>query len=331
MAKLEKIKVLVADDDEKLADTIRKYITKHGFEVVVVNNVKKAKEVMKSWKPRLVLSELMLPGGNGLSLISHIQTDPDFKDHIISVLLMSGHASKFNVKQAFEKGAKDYIVKPFQMENLLQRLIFHCRNLRSLNDLKAKDFSKTDEASLMLYLTDLVLRQATSKDDTHEKLFKLTQMVTSKVKGVRCSVVDVLNQNEGIVVTSHDDRKATGIRLDLNKYPEVLDAYNREQLIAIEDIDENQDMKVIRKYLKDIMFNAMIICPVKRGGRIFGVLSLRLPKEKEKITENELRFVEIVAHVAGLILDQNREQRGQEYWHVAANERPIPISKARKS
>jgi DNA-binding response OmpR family regulator len=325
MAKIERVKILIADDDNQQSRNLASYITDHGFECRLVQSGAEAKALMKQWKPRIILADLMLPNGNAYSLLDHMKEDDSLRHQLMHLIVMSGHNSQFNVKQAFEKGAKDYIVKPFKKENILNRLIFHCRSSRSLSDLKVKEYSKTDEASLMLHLTDLVLRQAISVESVQEKLFKLTRMVSMKVDGVRCSVINVLNQDAGIVVTSNDDRKATGIRLDLNKYPEVLDVVNRGQLVAIENIENSRELKLIRKLMKDVVFNSMIVCPVRHKGRMFGVLSLRMPKEKERISDNEIRFVEIVAHIASLVLDQSPERTGHEFWKIAAESRPIPI------
>ena len=330
MAKIDRVKILIADDDNQLSRHLAGYITDHGFECKVVQSGAQAKALMKQWKPRIVLADLMLPDGNAYSLLDFLKGEDSLRHQLMHLIVMSGHNSQFNVKQAFEKGAKDYLVKPFKMENILNRLVYHCRSSRSLSDLKVKEYSKTDEASLMLHLTDLVLRQAISRESVQEKLFKLTRMVSMKVDGVRCSIINVLNQDSGIVVTSNDDRKATGIRLDLNKYPEVLDVVNRGQLIAIENIENSRDLKLIKKLMKDITFNSMIVCPVRHKGLMFGVLSLRMPKEKERISDNEIRFVEIVAHIASLVLDQSQQRAGHEFWKIAAENRPIPIRSGMK-
>ena len=333
MAKIEKIRVLIADDDNQLARNLASYISDHGFDCKLAQTGSEAKSLITQWKPKLILADLMLPDGNAFSILDFIQNESSLRHQMMHLMVMSGHNSQFNVKQSFEKGAKDYLVKPFKIGDVLKRLVFHCRNYRGVKDIKAKEYSKTDEASLMLHLTDLVLRQSLSEESVEEKLFKITRMVSMKVDGVRCSIINVLDQQQGIVVTSNDDRKATGIRLDLNKYPEVLDVVNRDQLIAIENLEQNKDLKLIQKLLKDILFNSMIVCPVRRDGQIFGVLSLRMPKEKEYISDNEIRFIEIVAHITSLVLDQLPSHQRSDYWLEAASQQPIPFrrSKSNKS
>lgn len=273
----------------------------------------------------------MLPDGNAYALLDFIKTEPSLRHTFIHTIVMSGHNSTFNVKQALDRGAKDYLVKPFNIKDVLQRLVFHCRSYRNLKDLGKKELRKVDESSLMLHLTDLVLRQAISKANLADKLFNLTRMVSMKVDGVRCSIVHVLDQQKGIVVVSNDDKSATGIQLDMNKYPEILNVKNTGQLIAIENLEQSRELKPIRKLLKNVMFNSMIVCPVRRNGDVFGVLSLRMPPEKETVSDNEIRFVEIVGHVVSLLLDQEKDSKFGDFWADASFAKPIPFPAANKS
>lgn len=331
MAIIEKIKVLIADDDGQISRQLSSYISDHGFECRLATNGAEAREIILRWKPKLILVDLMLPDGNAYSLLDFIKNEPSLRHTFIHLIVMSGHNSMFNVRQAFDRGAKDYLVKPFNIKDVLQRLVFHCRSYRNVKDLGKKEYKKIDESVLMLHLTDLVLRQAISKANLADKLFNLTRMVSMKVDGVRCSIVNVLDQQKGIVVVSNDDKAATGIQLDLNKYPEILNVKNTGQLVAIENLEQSRDLKPIRKLLKNVMFNSMIVCPVRRNGDIFGVLSLRMPPEKETVSDNEIRFVEIVGHVVSLLLDQEKDSKFGDFWEDASFSKPIPFPASNKS
>jgi DNA-binding response OmpR family regulator len=314
---LARIRVLIADDDVILSRRLAEYITERGFEARVVSSGKDARAQIVDWKPRFVLADLMLPEGNALSLIDFIREEKSLRHHFIHVLVMSGHNVESNVRQALQRGAKDYIVKPFKHEDILKRLVFHSRAYRQLRDLSSKDYPKIDESSLMLHLTDLVLRQALGPQSLEEILFNLTRMVSIKVDGVRCSIVQCLDQKSGVVVTSNDNRQAAGIQLDLYKYPEVLHVLNTQSLVAIENVEDSVELRAVLERVKDIQFNSMIVCPVSRSGRPFGVLSLRLPPEKLTISDNEIRFVEIVAHVVSLVLGHEIHKETGDFWDKA--------------
>lgn len=325
MANADKIRVLIADDDNQLSRRLADYINERGFDARVVTNGKDAKTQINEWRPRFVLADLMLPEGNALSLIDYIKSDKVLKNQFINVMVMSGHNVEANVRQALSHGAKDYIVKPFRHEDIVKRLVFHSRSYRGLRDLTQKDYTRVDEASLMLHLTDLVLRQALGQTPLEDILFNLTRMVSMKVAGVRCSIIHCVDQRAGIVVTSNDDRNASGIHLDLYKYPEVLHVLNTNALIAIENLADNAELRHVREAVKDIAFNSMIVCPVTRHGMTFGVLSLRMPPTKETVSDNEIRFVEIVSHVVSLVLSNEIHKESGDFWVKEQINAPIPF------
>lgn len=316
---------MIADDDNQLSRRLADYIGDRGFEARVVSNGKDARTQILEWKPRFVLADLMLPDGNALSLIDYIKEERALRHHFMNVLVMSGHNVETNVRQALARGAKDYIVKPFRHEDLVKRLVFHARSYRGLSDISAKDYTRVDESSLMLHLTDLVLRQALGAHSLEDILFNLTRMVSLKVDGVRCNIIQCLDQKDGVVVISNDDRKASGIQLDLYKYPEVLHVLNTGSLIAIENLEDSAELRHVREKVKDISFNSMVVCPVTRHGQRFGVMSLRMPPEKQTISDNEIRFVEIVSHVVSLVLGSEFHKESGDFWLKNRSDAPIPF------
>lgn len=327
------IKVLIADDDNQLSRRLADYIQDRGFLAKVVNNGKDARTAIVEWKPRFILADLMLPEGNALSLIDFIKNEYALRHSFMHVIVMSGHNVETNVRQSLSRGAKDYVVKPFRHEDMVKRLVFHSRSYKKLKDLSAKEFTQVDEASLMLHLTDLVLRQALSAPSLEDILFNLARMVSMKVDGVRCSIINCHDQQTGFVVTSNDDRSAAGIQLDLYKYPEVLHVLNTQSLIAIENLQDSSELRHVADRVKDISFNSMIVCPVSRSGVPFGVLSLRMPPEKQTVTDNEIRFVEIVSHVVSLVLGNEMHKESEDFWlkgHTR-NAIPFPARKVKNS
>jgi DNA-binding response OmpR family regulator len=329
----EKIRILVADDDNQLSRRLGDYLAEKGFETRVVNNGQDARAQILEWKPRYVLADLMLPDGNALSLIDYIKGERSLRHSFIHVLVMSGHNVQANVRQALGRGAKDYIVKPFRHEDVLKRLVFHSRAYRQLKDISSKDFNTIDESSLMLHLTDLVMRQALGNHTLEEILFNLTRMVSMRVDGVRCSIIHCIDQHKGYVVTSNDDRKASGIVLDLYKYPEVLHVLNTQTLVAIENVSDSSELRSIRDHVKDINFNSILVCPVTRHLKPFGALSLRMPPEKQTISDNEIRFVEIVSHVVSLVLGNEIHKENGDFWikDGSGDQSPIPLRSVKNS
>ncbi len=321
-----KLRVLIADDDTKQARILCEFLNANGFSCRSAAAGFQARDLIFDWRPRYVIADLMLPELNAMTLLTTIKGDPRLRHHFWDVIVMSSHNNPSNVKQALFKGAKDYIVKPFRPEDVLKRLIFHSRGSRKIQDAGHVVSRPMDEPSMVLHLTELVLRQGISLSGFEDILFNLTRMVSMKLQGVRCSVVECLSQTHGIVVTSNDNRDASGIRLNLNNYPEIIHVMNTDKLLAIENIDDNPQLRGIKTQIKDLQFNSLVVCPLQRCGRFFGVLSLRLPPEKEIITDNEIRFTEIVAHVVSLVLTRE-DFSSQDFWTSRSTNNALPFIK----
>ena len=149
------------------------------------------------------------------------------------------------------------MLKPFRHQDLFKRIVFHSRAYRQLKTISSKDFNTVDEASLMLHLTDLVMRQALGGQSAagcslHSDPHGVHALTWT---GVRCSIIHCVEAQKGFVVSSNDDKKATGIQLDLNKYPEVMHVLNTQALVAVENMAENSELHSVREAVKDINFS----------------------------------------------------------------------------
>lgn len=108
--------VLIVEDDRNIADLLRLYLEKEGYEVVIANDGLKGVELFKSSQPSLVLLDVMLPGLDGFSVIQRIQSD---KTPVIFLTAVQDVADKV---RGLKLGAEDYIVKPFEAVELLARV-----------------------------------------------------------------------------------------------------------------------------------------------------------------------------------------------------------------
>ena len=325
MSATEDLKVLIADEDGVHARRVSSYLASRGFNVRLAATAPAAREVIDEWQPRFVLADLMLPDGGALSLIDHVRfmnharTPSRVPSRSIGLIVMSGHSAEKNVREVVARGARDYLVKPFSPGEAYRRLLLHARAPRRLDTAALNPEAKGDEAGLMLQLTDLILQQALRDTDLEEILYNLTRMVNLRLGGVRCSLVHCVDQRSGVVVCSDDDREASGIRVDLYKYPELGHVMNVQRTVAIEDLSDQLELRGVREHLRDIHFNSMIVCPVSRRNSPFGALSLRLAPGRAQILDHEIRFVEIVAQVISLVLNGQRHQVARDFW-----DRPDP-------
>ncbi|MEX0314905.1 MAG: sigma-54-dependent transcriptional regulator [Allomuricauda sp.] len=109
-------KILIIEDDTAFCQMLQKFLTRHGFEVFPCFGLKEAKKNLDTTFFDIVLSDVRLPEGNGISLLSKVKEESP-KTHVI---LMTGFAEVKTAVSAIKKGAFDYVSKPFTPESILQ-------------------------------------------------------------------------------------------------------------------------------------------------------------------------------------------------------------------
>ena len=110
-------KVLIVEDDNNIAELLHLYLEKEGFETQVAPDGGKGVELYRSFHPELVLLDIMLPVMDGWSVLKKIrETDKT------PVILLTAKGETNDKVQGLEGGADDYIVKPFEMKEVLARI-----------------------------------------------------------------------------------------------------------------------------------------------------------------------------------------------------------------
>ena len=109
--------VLIVEDDRNIADLLRLYLEKEGYEVVIANDGLKGVELFKSSQPSLVLLDVMLPGMDGWGVCRAIRSES--KTPIIMLTAKSETEDKVS---GLKQGADEYITKPFEMKEVLARI-----------------------------------------------------------------------------------------------------------------------------------------------------------------------------------------------------------------
>jgi DNA-binding response OmpR family regulator len=102
-------KVLIVEDDMALFNMYSVELKIKGYEVLNVNDGLQAMPKAKEYKPDIVLLDIMLPGMNGLNILTELKADPQTSE--IPVIMLTNYGSEDNVKKALESGAADYIMK----------------------------------------------------------------------------------------------------------------------------------------------------------------------------------------------------------------------------
>ena len=113
-------KVLVIDDDPVILELLRVNFEIEGFAVVSAGDGREGLERAKRDKPDVILSDIMMPRMDGLDLVTALRSDP--KTRAVPVILLSAKAQNAEVKAGLEAGADDYVTKPFDPLELIDRV-----------------------------------------------------------------------------------------------------------------------------------------------------------------------------------------------------------------
>ena len=110
-------RILIVEDDAHLADVVRRYLEREGFEVEVVADGQAGLERAVGWLPDLVLLDLMLPRLNGIEVCRRLrQVAP------VPVVMLTARGSEEDKVLGLELGADDYVAKPFSPRELTARI-----------------------------------------------------------------------------------------------------------------------------------------------------------------------------------------------------------------
>ena len=115
-------KILLVDDDVDLAELLKTKLNAEGHEVVTTHTGEGAFELAKKVKPDIALLDIMLPGVTGYQICRRIRKDPEL--YAIGVLMLTALGEEPEVLHGLEQGADDYIVKPFKLDRLVEKLGF---------------------------------------------------------------------------------------------------------------------------------------------------------------------------------------------------------------
>jgi PAS domain S-box-containing protein len=127
--------VLVAEDDDDTAAYMRDILSDR-YAVTVVSNGREALDAARRTPPEVIISDVMMPEMDGLSLVSCLKADADLRH--IPVILVTARASRDETVTGLETGADDYVAKPFGPAELRARVRAAERQRQLFDDLAAK-------------------------------------------------------------------------------------------------------------------------------------------------------------------------------------------------
>lgn len=113
-------KVLVIEDDTHIWKIIEYKLKKEKHDLTWASDGLKAMNALETFKPDLIISDVMVPYMDGLQILKKVKTNDDLKD--IPVIMLTSQAQEKDIIKGLELGAQDYMTKPFSPAELILRV-----------------------------------------------------------------------------------------------------------------------------------------------------------------------------------------------------------------
>ncbi len=213
-----KPEILVVEDSRTQAELLGHLLEGHGYAVITASNGRQALSRVHQSKPALIISDIVMPEMDGYELCRQIKNDPDLKQ--IPVILLTQLSSPAVIIKGLQCEADNFIIKPYDGEYLLSRIVHTVATLNNLEDKKTrrgvdvffagKEYSISSERQQILDLFLSTYEAAVQKDmdlvRTRDKLEnlneKLEEMVKQRTAALRVEIeghkeaVEALRQSE---------------------------------------------------------------------------------------------------------------------------------------
>jgi len=113
-------KILIIEDEEHIAELINISLLQEGYEIEIVHHGLDAQKAIAKFKPDLLVLDWMLPGKEGIDILKELRESSEYAD--TGVLMLSALDQIDNKIEGLERGADDYMAKPFSPKELLLRV-----------------------------------------------------------------------------------------------------------------------------------------------------------------------------------------------------------------
>jgi two-component system phosphate regulon response regulator PhoB len=113
-------RILIVDDERPIVEPLKYHLEREGYEVGVAHDGREALAKCQTFRPDLVILDLMLPIMDGLSVCRQIRASPGLSG--VRILMLTARGDETDEVVGFNMGADDYVAKPFRMRPLLERV-----------------------------------------------------------------------------------------------------------------------------------------------------------------------------------------------------------------
>lgn len=172
-------RILIVDDEQSIMDLVTAYLDKDGFDYRTAKDGAAGLKAVRSYKPDIVVLDIMLPGKDGLEILAELRRESD-----AYVIMLTAKSEETDKIIGLSVGADDYITKPFSPRELIARIKAAWRRMR--------------EGSMRSELSSLAFRHLRMDRGARQVWIEDEEV---ELTAIEFDVLSVLAENPGIVLS----------------------------------------------------------------------------------------------------------------------------------
>ncbi|MCG3672073.1 response regulator transcription factor [Aliarcobacter butzleri] len=149
---MKSLKILIVEDEIKLANLIKASIKELFFKVNIAKDGIEGLKKFQSFKPDIIISDITMPNLDGLEMCQRIREESN-----IPIVILSAYSQKEKLLKAIDLGINKYFIKPFDIEEFLEYLKNLSKNIKKIKTYKLKDNFVFDNNSVCLYKDEILI------------------------------------------------------------------------------------------------------------------------------------------------------------------------------
>ena len=294
-------RVLVVDDSAENVEFIVNYVLKpNDYQCLIARNGAEGLKMALAERPDLILLDMNMPKMSGMEVLEALN-EQQVK---IPLIVMTFHGSETLAVQTFRLGVKDYVLKPFQITEMLEaieRALTEARLRQERDELTERLIKSNQQLEQRLKELNTLFgigKSVTSLLDQEKLMARLVEAAVYLTGAEESSLLLVDNRTDELYMVAArgiDERLARSFRLKV------------EDSIAGEVITTGQPIiltsKDITKIKTSYLVRSLMYVPLKSKGRIRGVLGVDNRQQARDFTNHDLRLLSALADYAAISLE----------------------------
>jgi putative nucleotidyltransferase with HDIG domain len=282
--------ILIVDDDHIFCDLLSQYFSTHGYKTVLAFNGLQALELFNELKPHVVILDIHMPVMNGIQFLNLIKTN----ENSIPVIITTAHPDINTAIEAIQAGAFDYIVKPFDLDMLHQKVV------RALQTTKL-----VKENLLLSQLVSLheITQKLTSTHEIEELLNITFQYCLNVSKADSGSIQLVDKDSNELVIVRQKGIQLSQVRSSINnsdEWPISKWVLKNKKSLIITDTDKLPDINI---NLNRVEIGSSLSVPLIVDHEIIGIINLNRNRNKENFSVVDLNIINMLAAQASISIN----------------------------